>query len=260
MYNPDAPTEIGSFLQHTYQQPTQNPMDSSFYYNDGSTNPFDTYGQLQSDSRRNIMANNNMCNMNNTNLYGMNTYGMNNGYNTQMQQPVVEQPIMPFSTYPSGMPNQQQQLQPAFNSLVDSRRNATAVNNNANTTNPWATTNQQPMQPAQGYQMNQAQQPMQYNNQMYYSNMQPACSSLYGNSINNFNKKDAYWDNQYTNPQYLMTPNVNWNASTNLNPMGNMNTQQQQYQQPQQMYGNMAQYPKTNMSWVEIVEKNWSNI
>lgn len=253
MYNPDAPTTVGSFLQHTYQQPNQNSMNNSYYYNGG--NPFDMYGQQQSDSRRNMMTNNVM---NNMNQYG----GMNNnGYGMQMQtqQQNFEQPVMPFSSYPSGVPTTQQNDVPAFNSLVDSRRNATAVNNNAATTNPWSTANQQ----QQNFQMNQnmmnPQQSMLYNNsQMMYGQsydymQQPmSCSSLYGNSINAFNKKDAYWDNQYTNPQFMMTPNVNWNATTNLNPMGNMGYQQQQ------QYPTMPQYPKTNMSWAEIAERNFN--
>ena len=251
MYNPDAPTTIGSFLQHTYQQPNQNSMNNSYYYNGG--NPFDMYGQQQSDSRRNMMTNNGVNNMNNNMNFGM----TNNGYGMQMQtqQQNFEQPVMPFSSYPSGVPTSQQNGMPAFNSLVDSRRNATAVNNNAATTNPWSTANQQ----QQNFQMN-PQQPMMQNNQMMYGqnydySQQPmSCSSLYGSSINAFNKKDAYWDNQYTNPQFMMTPTVDWNAATNLNPMGN----NMGYQQQQQQYPTMPQYPKTNMSWAEIAERNFN--
>lgn len=235
MYNPDYPTNTGSFLQHTYRQPEM--VNETFYYAGGGTvtqNPFNP--MTDSDSRRNI--------------------GMYGGYNPQMsyQQPAVQNTnnqqtqVMPFSSYPSGVPNNGT---PAFNAMAESRRNtAVAVNNNGNV-NPWSNVQQPtaPTAPTVFPQQNANMYSNPYANPYAYNN--PCCdyqtAALYGGSFNSFDKKNGCWDNMYTEPRPIPQPYIDWNHA--------MNAQHVQSYQPQ--YPQVSQYPQTNLNWVDIAKQNW---
>jgi hypothetical protein len=236
-YNPDYPScNGGSFLQHTYNTPN-NASIEAMYFNSG----IGFVPNQQFDSRRNMGLNPNgiaPTNPFNTN-HNMNTV-MGGGYPSQPQQ---EQSVMPFSIYPPGVPQQQQT--PTLNSLVDSRRTATAVNNNTIGSNPWAN------QPQPQNIMNQQQQmfstPSPFVNQYGYTG-QPT-QYMYDTSILNncgsLGKREGYWDNIYSQPNVINQPVIDWNN-----------------QQQQQQYGYcggmpMPQYPAVNISWREQAERNW---
>lgn len=221
-FNPDYPTASMGFGIHTCQpQGVNNEM---FYYNGGAINPFGN--QPMGSSRRDM---------------GYYPNQMGYGYQTQPAPVVpVEQKVMPFSSYPSGTPTQ---TAPAFNSLAESRRDVNPVaTNNANPINPWA---QQQVATPQC-----VPTPPVFSNPCMvtqYGFVGNGCAALYtGQSNFGFDKKSGCWDNMYTTPRPPMMPNVNWNAA-NVNPMG-------VYQQPAYP---VAQYPETNVSWLEIAERNW---
>lgn len=228
--NPDYPVSgVGSFVQHTYAPANNNASIEAMYFNSGMG-----MMQQQFDSRRNMGLNPN-------GFAPTNPFGPNQNTNTMMcggyptpSVPQQEQ-VMPFSNYPSNVPQQQQQ-QPTFNSLVDSRRTATAVNNTIGL-NPWANQQQPQPQPLSPFtnQYGYTGQPTQY---MYDTNI------LNGNG---FGRRDGCWDNLYSQPNVINQPVVDWNNN-------------QQQQQQQYGYGSgmpMPQYPAMNMSWREQAERNW---
>lgn len=242
MFNPDYPTNLGSFLQHTYR-PMEN-ANESFYWAGGAVNPFgNQYNNM--DSRRNMGV-----------VGCFPTMGMNNN---PPQVANSEANVMPFSTYPPSTPtaNNNFGTTPAFNSLLDSRRNAPMPTNTNAAVNPWATN--QAQQPQITPQMNQS---TSFSNPWSnpYMNPQGMCGynaycsdpstmALYEGLPFGYDKKAVCWENQYTVPRQVQSPVVNWN--TNLNPMG------QQQSVPQPMYP--TQMPKTNMTWAEIAERNWGS-
>lgn len=245
MYNPDYPTGEGSFLQHTFRQP-ENTNDSFYYAGNGSVygypqNPFNT--TAPADSRRNM---------------GMNGYApnttpfqnptMNMGTPTGQQQ---QTPVMPFSSYPSGMPNGA----PAFNAMAESRRNPAVAVNNTGNVNPWANQNQQmnPQISATPAFPQQTPNPFANPTMNPYYNAYPSypdcrTSALYGGQFNGFDKKNGCWDNMYTDPRTIPQPHIDWNSCVNS-----------QYQQSYQQYPQAPQYPKTDMTWVEMFKQNWAN-
>lgn len=245
--NPDYPDidSCGGFLQHTYQQPQGNPYDS-MYYGGGSVNPFNQYGYNGApDSRRNIG-------------YPNQTTGM--GMNPQQTMPNNgQQQVMPFSSYPSGVPNNQN---PQFNALVESRRN-TGVNNNP-VSSPWANQNhqvQQPManmmsQPPQVQPLAPQQITAPWNNPYGYGHVETSMGALYNNSISEFDRKNPAWDNVYTMPRPIEAPPVKWNTGfgqSNCIPMTNGdNVYSYQW--------NCPQFPKMNVSYLDIAKNNFANV
>lgn len=247
MFNPDYPDmeSCGGFLQHTYHQPQTNPYDQ-MYYGGGSVNPFDQFGgnNVPPDSRRNI-------GYPNPSVMGMNSHQpmTNNG----------QQPVMPFSSYPSGMPNNQNA--PAFNALVESRRNM-PVNNNP-VSSPWANQNHtMPQQPIVGMNPTPQVQPMMpqqttqpWSNPYGYARVETSMMDLYNNHISEFDRKIPSWDNMYTSPRQIEAPFVNWNTrfgQSNCIPMTNGdNVYSYQY--------NCPQYPKMNVSYLDIAKNNFAN-
>lgn len=233
-FNPDYPTNVGYFTQHTYEN--TNPSEQSYYYNGGAVNPFAQSSQFnqqtaQPDSRRNVGLPNN-------------TQTVNNGYpQNNTQQAVPETQIQPFSSYPSGTPNNGNGQVP-FNSLIDSRRNVGLPNNTQQVTqnnvqNPWIA---QPAGSTTTY-------PYNYNipvNSYGYPGVEIATSALYDDPNKfGFDRKQGCWENMYTTPRVPTAPDINWNAQSqqNLNPIG--------YQQ------NIVQYPRTNESWADIAKNIW---
>lgn len=228
-YNPDYPTAsmnmFGGFTQNNMYRTQPN---ETFFYG-GPTNPFGDQSLV--DSRRNIQ------------MYGQQPgnvpmYGMNANQSC----------INPSTT-------------PAFNALVESRRNNVggAINNNNATTNPWAQ-QQASINPqipnninpvANNYQNNAFMSPYmntQYSNMCCggFDYVNPCGNiSMYANPNLTFDKKSNYWDNVYTRPRSIVPPVVNWNAATNP-------------QSQQSMYYSMPQYPVTHKTWQEITEENWS--
>lgn len=238
-YNPDYPVSgVGNFMQHTYTN--NNASIDAMYFNSGM-------GMMpqQFDSRRNMGLNPN--GFVPTNPFdpnqNMNTMMCGGGYPTQQQQ--QQPPVMPFSNYPPSVPQQQT---PAFNSLVDSRRTATAVNNTVGS-NPWANHRSNMMNSQQQQQQQQmfTEQPSPFVNQYGYTG-QPT-PYMYDASILNgsgFGRRESSWENVYSQPNVINQPVVDWN-----------NQQQQQYG-----YGGgmpMPQYPAMNISWREQAERNWGS-
>lgn len=252
MYNPDYPIASGAgFIQHTYKPSEQQHQNEYFYYNGmGAVNPFDNNNTMAY-SRRNMG-------------YPQQQYGcygapmsmpmpMSAQPNFSNNQTIPEANVVPFGTYPP-VPTATAGV-PAFNALVESRRNASAV---ANCSNPWATNQQQiPTAVAQPTQTMPTQtmptQQASYFNQYCADFRNPNAaiemnaSALYGNGLTCFDRKSGCWENNYTAGRTIPTPAVDWRASTAEN----------QYQS--QMYFPAAQYPKTNTSWSEIAKNNWSN-
>ena len=238
-FNPDYPTiSNGGFLQHTYHN--DQSMNDMFYYNGGAICPFGS--QSLADSRRN------------TNM-GFGVYPMQNPMMPNFGQPTqttpVETQVMPFSTYPPSTPGGT--TAPGFNSLVESRRNnfgAPVVQNN-----PWAVQatpqqNQMPQFQPNPVMTNPFSNPFSnpyLNPQMMGYTVEASSSALYGDASQfGFDRKAGCWDNMYTNPRMMPAPYVDWNTThQSLNPVG-------------QMPGYQMAYPKTNRSWVEIAEQNWT--
>ena len=240
-YNPDYPQiGAGSFLQHTYAPANNNAIVESMYFNSG-------LGMMQQfDSRRNMGLNPNGFAPTNPFSPNQNMNPMMCGGYPATPVPQQESPVMPFSNYPPSVPQQQQQ-QPAFNSLVDSRRTATAVNNTIGSS-PWSN-QQQPGVMNQSMFSTQPQPPSPFVNQYGYTGQQTPY--MYDTSILNgggFGRRDGCWDNILSQPNVISQPVVDWNS-----PM-----QQQQYG-----YGGgmpMPQYPPMNISWREQAERNWAGV
>jgi hypothetical protein len=249
MYNPDYPVSAGAgFIQHTYQ-PQQTNQTTYFYGGNTCTNPFEMYGG-QPDSRRN--------------QYGAFPTPTNPTYPQPVQQATQEQAVMPYSSYPSNVPTNNAAPQMGFNALVESRRNAAAVTNQQNAANPWnntnaatASTSPYPYQtmstPTMAPTMMPQQSPygmMPQNPYGYGYGVEQASYDLYvNNNPLGFDKKNGCWENCYTQPRTIPVPNIQWNQPVNLNPMGT---------QPNPAYP-ISSYPKTNMSWKEIAERNWGS-
>lgn len=235
-YNPDYPQiGAGNFMQHTYTN--NNASIDAMYFNNGMG-----MVQQQFDSRRNMGLNPN--GFAPTNPFGTNPNMnpvMNGGYQTpSVPQQEMVSPVMPFSNYPPSVPQQQ----PTFNSLVDSRRTATAVNNTIGT-NPWSNQQQSGVM-NQSMFSTQPQTPSPFVNQYGYTG-QPTPYMYDASMLNGggFGRRDGSWDNLYSQPNVINQPVVDWN-----------NQQQQQ----QYGYGGgmpMPQYPAMNISWREQAERNW---
>lgn len=241
-YNPDYPTNVGNFVQHTYES-NGNPYDQTFYYGGGSINPFgdNQMSPIPPDSRRNMFGN-------------TNPQQFNDGYVQPNRMGIPEQQVQPFSSYPSGTPSNNPGNVP-FNSLIESRRNlsqppAMPVQQNQQVNpvfnNPWA------VQPVGTVNPNFTN-PYGDQNNYGYPYVEMGTSSLYGRDPNRFtfDRKQGCWDNMYTTPRAPIAPDINWNnnnAPTNLNPMG---------QVQQAPYQNIVQYPKTNESWIDMANKIW---
>lgn len=213
MTNPDYPNVIGNtnaFLMHTYQPQFQD----TYFYGSGmgcNNNSFGCFNPFQnSDSRR------------------------NSGYCTSNNQ-------NPFD-HPQAF---QQPSAPAYglNQMMESRRNMDMPSNN-----PWAQTwtpqYQQPQQnqyPTQPYVQNP------FTNQIAYT-YNANTAALYSNDdMFGFDKKDMCWNNAYTNPRQIPTPNIDWSNTNNMNNGFND-------------WRTEPQYPiQTNTtSWRDIAEKNIS--
>lgn len=246
MYNPDAPVSVGAgFIQHTYQPQQTN---QTYYYGGNNTvNPFEMYGGP--DSRRN--------------QYGMFSTPTNPTYPQPAQQVNQEQAVMPYSSYPSNVPTNNAAPM-GFNALVESRRNAAAVTNQQNAVNPWNNTNATAStSPSYPYPtmptptmtptMIPQQNPygmMPQNPYGYGYGVEQSAYDLYvNNNPLGFDKKSGCWENCYTQPRTIPVPNIQWNQPVNLNPAGT---------QPNPVYP-ISSYPKTNMSWKEIAERNWGS-
>lgn len=244
MYNPDYPSTGGNFLQYTYQPQHQQAQQNLYYYGGAApVNPFNPMA-IPADSRRN---------------FGMAAAPMPNaapGYQptwgapvnpSQTNNAIPEEQVVPFASYPPTRPmeniNGGVPGMPAFNALVDSRRNMGATNTAV--TSPWAT----PQSP------NPVQPPMPaYDpySSMYngygYPNVPPNADALFDSrSQFGFNKENGCWDNPYTSNRTIPMPAVDWKPlpENQVAPAPNP-------------YGNPA-YPVTQVdaSWKEIAEKNW---
>lgn len=245
MYN--YSTSEDSFLQHTFRQP-ENTNDAFYYAGNGSVygypqNPFNTT-TAPMDSRRNMGMNGYVPNA----TVPFQNPTMNMG--TPTEQP--QNPVMPFSSYPSGTPNG---CTPAFNAMAESRRNPAVAVNNAGNVNPWANQNQQmnPQIPTTPTFPQQTPNPFANPYANPYAYNAPVCpdystSALYNGGINGFDKKNDCWSNMYTDPRTIPQPHIDWNSCVN-----------QQYPQPYQQYPQAPQYPKTDMTWVEMFNQNWAN-
>lgn len=248
-YNPDYPTDNGgNFLMHTYQQPQQSTtmfwngqnfgmMGGMSYMNDMSSrrnftpmnpvNPFQQWGQQQPVQPQ------------------QNPFMNNNGT-------IPESMVQPFGTYPPSSPNGNQM---GLNQFIDSRRNnmnPVQVNQN----NPWATPQQQPVQP---------QQPMCPQNNACFGwdpygfnagfKVDMSTAALYNpNSIPTFDKSNS-WDNCYTKYRPLMSPsNIDWRGAQyqqQANPFMMQAPQPQMPQYPVQQYN-------TPQNWSMIADTNWA--
>lgn len=236
--DPDWPTEIGNFIANTYQMDQM--LNNQFYYNGGTAipmgpgpvNPFDN-GQYAG-SRRNTGFNNPMMDPNAGNLNPSN-------YQTGMPTP------------PTFAPTPQQ---PAFNSLVDTRRNQTMMPNN----DPWATKplgaptlldSYRSSNPAPTPTISQpptySQQPcFCYNGGGYgYGYAPNGLNSLYGDTLS-YDRRCQAWDAQQTR-YYTPNPGNIWN--NNLNPSG--------YRNDIQMTVN-PNFTQVQPTWSEIVDRNFS--
>lgn len=218
-YNPDYPVANGgSFLNHSYLQPQA--QNNSFWYAGANVNPQQAY---YPDSRRNIGS----------------PYTTNPMMPNMSNMPTQTQtPVMPFSSYP------QNTTQPAFNSLVESRRNDTQPNSVGS--NPWAS---QPAQPTftPPVTPQPAQMPSPWTYQSAYD---PNCAALYNPNLNfTFEKGASAWDNPYAAPAPIMQPIINWNAP-NMPQPSVMPPSCPAYQQ-------VYNFPQTNLNWNDIAEKNW---
>ena len=244
MYNPDYPSTGGNFLQYTYQPQHQQAQQNLYYYGGvAPVNPFSPQN-IPADSRRNL---------------GMGVTPMPNatpGYqptptwgaptNPSANNVVTEEQVVPFASYPPTRPMENINNvpgMPAFNALVDSRRNMGATNTVA--TSPWATpqaTNpvQPPVSPYDSY-------ASMYNG-YGYPNVPPNADALFDSrSQFGFNKENGCWDNPYTSNRTIPMPAVDWKTLP-----------ENQVAQAPNPYGHPT-YPvaQVDMSWKEIAEKNW---
>jgi hypothetical protein len=239
MYNPDYPVaNSGSFMDHTYLQPEQNM--NMFWYSGAPQMPFGGQPGYYPDSRRNEGAQN-----------------YPNQPQSQVPLPSMLQqpPVLPFSSYPvnnqPAMNVPATNVQPGFNSLVESRR---FDNQPASTgINPWATQTAVPATPTpQPFTPPVTPQPQIPNpwtyQPQYNSYMDPNCAALYCQHNFSFDKTNA-WDNVYTRPRPVEPPTINWN---------------QQGYQNQPSYVQTTTYPafncnanRTQVSWMDIADQNW---
>mgnify|MGYP007056154306 CR=1 FL=1 len=261
--NPDYPTNVGSFAQHTYQG--QQSFGGGFYYGGAG---FGTMTPDNSPRRADGFA------PQAPQQYG---YGYaapaGYGYPQQPVQPMApatpaptgigqmlttpEKNVQPFSSYPPS------NGQPGFNQLMTDARRADAFSAQATGNNPWATS-----QPAP------APVPMTPQPQYNYYTPQPQqlawgvgandASAMYGyqQGQNPFEKKQGMnmWDNMYAAPQpYVQNPpsQMQWSST----PVQTQPPTVYQYQvPPQQQYPQFAQVPppqQETYSWMELSKKSW---
>lgn len=250
--NPEYPTTVGSFAQHTYQG--QQTFDNNgFYYGgagytvpmDGARRPDGVYQQPYP-----------------------NTFNQPTGYYGQTPVPAPqsqiptgvgqmlstpEQGVQPFATYPptNGAP------QYGFNQFTTEARRADANAAQAVGNNPWAQSAQPVMTPPPAYPQMQPQTPYGYT--AGYGD----ASAMYQYSqpqMNPFEKKPGVnmWDNFYVQnqPYVPAAPNqMQWNS-----PQTQPQPQQNVYSFPPN--GNGYGYPAPPnpgmaTSWKELSEKSW---
>jgi hypothetical protein len=235
-YNPDYPvSNPGGFIQHTYR-PDQSTNNMFWYGGVGAFNA----STIPADSRRND---------------GMAMYAMPQfPQSMPTMMPSTNMPItpttnpvgngMPFSSYP----NNQQNAQPAFNSLVESRRFAPTPQVDVSS-NPWATQNQ-PVQPQFPVSQPTPQCVNVPNPWMYAGNINyndPNCTALYSNTNFGFDKGTGAWDNSCVPQKTIIPPAINWGQPV-----------QPQYQQP--TFASMSfNYPQTQTSWKDTADRNWGS-
>jgi hypothetical protein len=259
--NPDYPTNVGSFAQHTYQGQQSFNNGNTFYYGGAG------YGTMMAPDNGARRPDGNV-------VPPQQPYGAFNqptGYYGQIPTPAPqsqiptgvgqmlstpEQGVQPFATYP---PNNNTPY--GFNQFTTDARRADANAAQAVGNNPWAT--QQPVQnPAPMMtpppNMYQPQQTFNYN--PGYGD----ASAMYqygGFGQNPFEKKPGtnMWDNMYVQQQPYVQPAPNqmqWNSPQNTQPQQNV------YSFPQAG----SCYPSTNPpafqqtgSWDEFSKKTWDN-
>jgi len=248
--NPDYPTNVGSFANHTWQGQQSYGTPGMFYYGgmgygttdarrpDGMNQPQPNYGTF-------------------TNPYG---YTQPQSTPPQSQIPtgvgqmlsVQEQGVQPFSSYP---PNNGT---PGFNQFMYDARRADANAAQAVGNNPWAQNQQTATQPTA---MPMTTPMQQYPNGGYYTPGYNDASAMYqysGYGQNPFEKKPGVnmWDNMYTQPQpYVQSaPNpMQWTSPQQAQPQQNI------YNFPQATpgYNPPPQQQGAGMTWRQMAEHSW---
>jgi hypothetical protein len=238
-YNPDYPvSNPGGFTQHIYQQNTV-PNNMFWYGGAGSFN----MGTIPADSRRNDGM---MFNQPQFPTMSTPTTVPQFGNPSPMMSAPTTNPSgnngMPFSSYPATQPTQQ----PAFNSLVESRRFAPTPQTDVSN-NPWAVQNQpvQPQFPTMTFPQTtmNVPNPWMYSSPINYND--PNCTALYSNTQFGFDRGNGSWDNGCFPQRTIVPPNINWGT-----------TQTPQYQYP--TYTSFGQAP-TQVSWKDAADKNWGS-
>lgn len=260
--NPDYPTSVGSFSQHTWQG--QQAVGQGFYYPgvgfgtmpaDNSPRRADGYAQPQP-------------------AYGYG-YAPMPGYPYPQQpvQPVVpqtpppdgigqmltapEKNVQPFSSYP---PNNGQQ---GLNQMMTDARRADAYTAQAGGNNPWATQQPAPPVPMQAPVPPQPQYGYGYTQPVGWGGMATNdAPAMYGYQpgSNPFEKKQGMnmWDNMYAAPQpYVQQApgQMQWTTAQVQTPPPTV------YSFPNQQYGYpQAPPPPTQQdtyNWMEVSKKSW---
>lgn len=253
--NPDYPTNVGSFAQHTYQGQQAYGANGTFYYGGagyGTTNDVrrpDGFNQPQQPNYGTF-----------TNPYG-NYYGQPAQPAPQAQIPtgvgqmlsVQEQGVQPFSSYP---PNNG--TQPGFNQFMYDARRADANAAQAVGNNPWAQNQTTMSQPAP---MPITQPVPQYpTGGGYYTPGYGDASAMYqynGFAQNPFEKKPGVnmWDNMYVQQQPYVQPAPNpmqWTTPQQQAPQQNI------YNFPQATPGyNPPPQPGSGATWKQMAEHSW---
>lgn len=256
--NPDYPTNVGSFAQHTYQG--QQIYGNGFYYGGPG------YGATDMGARRMDPG----MPQQQPNPYGY-PQQQPAGVPPQTQIPTgvgqmlstPEAGVMPYASYPPNGPTQPI----GFNQMMTDARRADAGNTPNGGNNPWATTPAPTVPPQQPYTQPVYQQPVNaggYSNYSGYGYGYADASAMYKQpyASNPFEKQPGtnLWDNLYTAPQPYVSPAPNGGAW----PQPGQNVQQNQpmvYNFPQQnQYPPMSapQQPQQQpINWYAVSKDNW---
>lgn len=216
--NPDEPKVGGSINQYVIPQ---RPANSNYYYNGYG---YGYYGQPTQNPFDSISG-----------------FGSMSQQNTETRRNVNTQYAPYTGSYVAPDPFASMTNNCGLNSFVESRRDF----NNTNTSvgnNPWAQSSamNQPMN-------NYCQQQTSYLQNDPFNPYNTVSSMIPVET--NFSKKDGYWVNQYTEPQRLTPPTIDWYHDSNQS-FSTIAPPNMGYQQFPQM---------TEQTWNDIAKANWNS-
>lgn len=212
--NPDEPRLGQSISQYIIPQ---QPTNQSYYYNGG-------YGYMQ----------NNQCNPFDS------IVNPNINMPSDSRRNVATQYAPYTGIYNAPDPFATASCQTGLNSFVETRRDIN--NNNSCGNNPWIQNNNATTMQTSPYNQQQfgyvANDP--FNPYNCVSSMVPVQTEM--------SKKDGYWINQYTEPQRLLPPTIDWYHDTN-----------QSLNNCAYPYPTAPQFPRmTEQTWCDIAKANWN--